>query len=239
MAEFRVHEDTLENWENSSISELALQLLGTEEPATPRVDEPSRARKAQADDFAAWIDSVYVVVDAEHTFRFDQGRVPSEIQCLRVVRALEDGVDTFLLPYWHSTDRRPGVAHVVPLEGIEVDSVSYLGDGYFITTVRFPRPLMQGEEHRFTWKVAIESTVEPKPFSVQIPLTYTERLAVRVQFQNDSRPQRVWRVDALPPLALPGEYSEDRAIEIDRLAYTEARFTDVEKRLAYGVGWEW
>ena len=103
--------------------------------------------------------------------------------------------------------------------------------------VRLPRPLRTGEHHEYGVRFSALTRTEMRPYYVLTPLQPCARFAVRVRFDLNAPPAKIWKVDGVPPRALDDFVPLADLLDVDRLGEVALAFSHLQQGLSYGVQW--
>jgi len=103
--------------------------------------------------------------------------------------------------------------------------------------VRLPAPLRAGDRHEYGVRFAAFPRALMRPYYVLTPLQPCTSFSVRVRFGAGSAPERIWRVDGIPPRALDDYEPADGVLAADRLGEVALDFSRLQQGLSYGVRW--
>jgi hypothetical protein len=102
--------------------------------------------------------------------------------------------------------------------------------------VRLPTPLRAGEKHEYGVRFAAFPRALMPPYYVLTPLQPCEQFTMRVRFGADV-PDRIWRVDGIPPRAIDDVEPVEGLLTPDRLGEVSLVFTRLHQGLSYGLRW--
>jgi len=103
--------------------------------------------------------------------------------------------------------------------------------------VRLPKPLSAGDRHEYGVRFAAYPRALMRPYYVLTPLQPCAAFSVRVRFGAAAAPERIWRVDGIPPRALDDYEPSDGELVADRLGEVTLDFARLQQGLSYGVRW--
>lgn len=208
--------DTVENWENRALDELALRLTVAPVP----------------EDFATR--NAYMLRRLDMEQIVDRGF--SKVVMKRDVVALRDGLDTF--KYGTAT---PDIARIVRIDGAEIVDHQVNRDGQMFT-VGFPRVLKQGESIQFDLHEVYQwdYEAEAETFVGQTFTLPTQRFRLRVGF-NTKLPGIIWSYRNLQsPTERPGKPTPESRIRPKRsVKSVSADLRVLHSGLASGIAWRW
>jgi hypothetical protein len=103
--------------------------------------------------------------------------------------------------------------------------------------VRLPNPLRSGDRHEYGVRFSAFPRASMRPYYVLTPLQPCTSFAVRVRFDPTSIPEKVWRVNGVPPRALDDFEPNTDLLTTDRLGEVALEFSRLQQGLSYGVQW--
>jgi hypothetical protein len=122
------------------------------------------------------------------------------------------------------------------LYGGEITSSELVTPSHRKFAVRLPKTLSAGERHEY----GVRFTAFPRklmpPYYVLTPLQPCERFTVRVRFGPEV-PDRVWRLNGIPPRAIDDFERPDELLTPDRLGEVSLEFLRLHQGLSYGMRW--
>lgn len=109
---------------------------------------------------------------------------------------------------------------------------------YFRYFVQLPHPLNWGERHRIGTRMTIPSGQLMYPRYVYRPLRDCDSFELRIKFDPQKLPRRIWQVAAIPSAMLNDFTVETRFATPDRFGELAFEFHSLRPGLSYGVKWE-
>ncbi|WP_045877686.1 hypothetical protein [Pseudofrankia sp. DC12] len=212
--------DTVLDWEEQAVHELALRLLSAFYAGAPT---PAQLPIPHGGYLLSSLEVVCVIQDR----RFVESRQA------RTVISLVDGAPHFTYGTYSPTE-------LSQIEGGTL-ALSKRMPGGVLHRIDFPEPLRRGQMHRFSFREKVPEA-EPEPvgdqdFSGQSFESPTLRYRVLVHFIGD-QPVVVWGYDKLTRIERPGEPNDGILLKpID--GRVSAEFADLYGGLCAGVAWRW
>ncbi|SFW88054.1 hypothetical protein [Amycolatopsis australiensis] len=196
------------------------ELLGA--PASPRDRHP----------LAGWY-----VESAKATLRLD--RRPPELQEERRIVAEVDELDelvlSFSVPAEPGSDPAPDITADV-LFGGEIVEARQVSASHAQFVMRLPSPLRLGRRHEYGIRFVPRRTTL-RPYYVMTPLRRCEEFSVRVRFDRDRPPSRVWRLNGVPGRVIDDGAGSGDALTVNRVGEVGLEFHDLHQGLSYGLQW--
>jgi len=209
---------TVREWEDRGIEEVRLYLLATDSRLLPELPRPS-----------------FLILDLEAEYRYKRRRFIESVQTRTVVALLE--ADSFRYGL------RGEELQLLPSRGCtsRVETKTTAGAVYRLT---FPRPLLPGERHTFSFTERRLPSV-PTPaaelvsdFAGQSFEQPAQRFTVRVVF-GEEVPRVVWAYERLTDIERPGQPSRGVNTLNVRCGAATHTFADAAGGLRYGAAWTW
>lgn len=164
---------------------------------------------------------------------------PPELVEERVIVAATDHLDEIELRL--SAPATPGdAAHPITatiVYGGEIVQEDRVASSHGRFVVRLPRPLRAGDHHEYGVRFSALSRKDMRPYYVLTPLRPCARFTVRVRFDPDAPPAKIWKVDGVPPRALDDFVPRADLLDPDRLGEVRLEFSRLQQGLSYGVQW--
>ena len=178
----------------------------------------------------------WTFVSLDLTYRLE-GRAVRETEQVCVVRAVEDGVDTYrAIYYWAEGEGPP--AHLVMYEGgTLIADTQTLQPGLRVATIRLPHPLAAGELHRLRYDIQYAGDEDSEPICAVHIVWPVDHLTVRVAFDTAALPDAAWRVEGLPPDGAGADAAVP--LHVDPSGYVDATFSRPAISRLHGIRWAW
>lgn len=215
--------DTVRDWEDEAIDELALRLLTAFYAGAPTPDKLPIPHGG----FLIRSMTVLTVMRDRRFF---------ESQQTRELISLVDGARGFIYGTYSPTVLSDPQHCTVRLSKTTPNGVLH--------EVMFPKPLQRGQRHMFSFRERVpDEAMEPEPpladFAGQTFESPTLRYRQEVAFLGE-RPAVVWSYDKLSRIERPGEPSEDNTIPLEGDSrIVAAQFYELYGGLCAGVAWRW
>ncbi|MDX8029373.1 hypothetical protein SK803_04085 [Lentzea sp. BCCO 10_0856] len=160
-----------------------------------------------------------------------------EERCIVATRELSV-VDTSISVPRHVEDALvPHGIDVSLLFGGELVVVKRSSESQFRYVVDLAAPIPPGGTHVYAIRVRIPRGQMMAPHFVQIPLRKTESFTLWVRFGRDRVPERIWKLDGLPPASVYEKVSPGEVVVPDRLGDLSLHFQNVRVGHTYGIRW--
>lgn len=121
--------------------------------------------------------------------------------------------------------------------GGEIVSEERVASSHSKFVVRLPNALRPGDQHEYGVRFSAYSRAKMRPYYVLTPLQPCAAFAVRVRFGTAAVPDKIWRVDGVPPRALDDFLPTADLLDADRLGEVALEFSRLQQGLSYGVQW--
>lgn len=121
--------------------------------------------------------------------------------------------------------------------GGEIVERERVSSGHSRFVVRLPKPLRLGQRHEYSIQFRARSRAALRPYYVLTPLRRCESFSVRVRFGVDALPERIWRVNGLPPRAIDDFVPVDDPLVVDSVGDVRLDFYTLQQGLSYGLQW--
>jgi hypothetical protein len=155
----------------------------------------------------------------------------------RVIVADADGLEEIDIRLSAPGSDSAGPVDATMLYGGEITHAERIAPGHSKFVLRLPAPLRAGVRHEYGVRfVASCGRARMPPYYVLTPLQPCAKFAVRVRFGDDA-PERIWRIDGVPPRAIDDFEPEDGRLTADRLGEISLEFSGLHQGLSYGVRW--
>ena len=102
--------------------------------------------------------------------------------------------------------------------------------------LQLPRPLDEGEEHEFSFRIRLKQPFEP--YYVCTPRYPCERFDLTIRFAPDRLPKQMWLLDNELPLAVADPWPHRKPLRVDQVGEVRVEFRDLEPNRSSGIGWE-
>jgi hypothetical protein len=241
LAALGLHEEAAGEFLDRRISWLASVLDRDPRTARRRIDlafrrldellgDPGRGREPHP--LAGWY-----VESMKAMLRLD--RDPPELQEERRIVAEVDELDelvlSFSVPAEPGSDPVPDITADV-LFGGEIVEARQVSASHAQFVMRLPSPLRLGQRHEYGIRFAPRRTVL-RPYYVLTPLRRCEKFSVRVRFDREDQPARVWRLNGVPGRVIDDGVDSGDAVTINRVGEVGLEFHELHQGLGYGLQW--
>jgi hypothetical protein len=109
---------------------------------------------------------------------------------------------------------------------------------HFRYVIQLPRAYAEGEAHEYAVRLTLPPGQPMAPHYVLQPLLPVRAFDVRVRFDPERVPARIWRLDGVAPRMVDGEHDEREPVSPDRFGELRLTFHHLRQGFAYGLGWE-
>jgi hypothetical protein len=110
---------------------------------------------------------------------------------------------------------------------------------HFRYTIELPHGFRQGETHEYGIRFRIPPRQAMAPHYALVPLLTVKSLDLRIRFDPDRPPARIWRFDGAAPRMIDNPPSKvDSILHPDRLGEVHLSFRSLRQGFGYGVRWE-
>lgn len=214
--------NTVLEWENSAIAELALILLTA-----------YYAGSATPTDLI--IPHGGFLIEALHVVTVYRDRRFVESHQTRRLLSLVDGAAGFRYGTYSPSE-------LSSVSGATTDPAEQ-HDGGTMHTLRFPKPLQRGQVHSFGFRervpeTAVEATPPTADFSGQSFESPTLRYRNELCFLGEA-PLTLWTYDKLSRIERPSEPTADNRVQLHGRSVLSVDFTELYGGLCSGVAWRW
>lgn len=185
----------------------------------------------------------YLVEEIEGTWRFE-GRYPRQMLEVWTIRALRDGLSTFLLmnQYLHLGTRLGGVEISVGGQAY-LENINETPDGTYAIVAGFP-PVAVNQLVRIRLGIRFQGDIpgcQVYGFCAGQP---ARRLSVAIEFDPDNMPAGVWRLNGIRPNLPAWKIVDEVRTEpadaaVSKVGYCQEAFTDMVADRTYGLAWMW
>jgi len=183
----------------------------------------------------------------DHPFEFDsyhmvftlRGRAGVECTTYRVLRALQDGIDSYPSVGWYFSD--PGSpVEIDALANCRVTGLTRRPDGGVAAKLKLPHPLRKGESCFFASRIRYASEVEAnRVITHEVRSRRVRRLTIGVQFDVAALPEPIWRFSGDTLNTEPPASGSDAFLAVSELGYVEHIFENCEHGRKIGLQWNW
>jgi hypothetical protein len=163
----------------------------------------------------------------------------------RTIVARHDGLRRiairFSLPRPHGSYAGFAVSDIAVMadvqQGARIESKEREGEAHFRFVLTLPRALGQGDQHTYTMVFRIPESQPVRPHYAFVPLTPCDEFQLRVRFDPEHPPRKVWRFQRLPPRVLNDRLVPGESLPLDEAGEVVLDFSQPEIGFGYGVGW--
>jgi hypothetical protein len=168
------------------------------------------------------------------------GRIGIECTTYRVIRALENGVDSYKAVLWYYSDPKANV-EILPVANCRVGTIRPLDRGGYEATLELPHALRKGETCFFASKVLFHSTHESaRIVSHEVRCQAVNRLTIGIQFDTAAPPSAVWHYTGGPKVGMTRPSNEPRDfLTVSSLGFVSHEFSRCRNGHRYGIQWDW
>jgi transcriptional regulator with XRE-family HTH domain len=110
-------------------------------------------------------------------------------------------------------------------------------ESYFRNVIVLPRPLRQGEEHKYALRLRIPPGQRMAPHYVHVPFRRSDHFDLRVRFSPQHPPQTVWVLRAAPTAVIYEREPAGETVRPDRFGEVQVSFSELRLGLGYGLCW--
>ncbi|MEU7785085.1 hypothetical protein [Amycolatopsis sp. NPDC049159] len=166
-------------------------------------------------------------------------RDPPDLQEERRIVAEVDELDELVLSFSAPAD--PGLDPVPAITadvlfGGEIVEARQVSASHAQFVMRLPSPLRLGQRHEYGIRFAPQRT-SLRPYYVMTPLRRCEKFSVRVRFDRDGPPSKVWRLNGVPGRVIDDGTDSGDALTVNSLGEVGLEFHDLHQGLSYGLQW--
>jgi len=111
-------------------------------------------------------------------------------------------------------------------------------ESYFRNIIALAQPLMLGERHKYRLRLRVPPGQPMAPHYVYMPFHRTDHYELRVRFDPQHLPKKIWRICGTPPVVLYEDHPEGAALTPDRFGEIRVEFDDLRLGLGYGIHWQ-
>jgi DNA-binding XRE family transcriptional regulator len=159
----------------------------------------------------------------------------------RVIVATVDGVRelaTSISAPRHRDDPAPG--HTLNAELIYGGSLRLSdqpSESYFRNVIALAKPLKAGQRHRYRLGLRIPPGQRMAPHYVYMPFQRTDHFELRVRFDPERLPERIWALSGTPPVVIYEDPPDGAVLTPDRFGEIRVEFHGLRIGFGYGVRW--
>jgi hypothetical protein len=159
----------------------------------------------------------------------------------RVVVATVDGIRelaTSISVPRHRDD--PAPEHALDAELIYGGSLRLSdqpSESYFRNIIALAKPLKEGQRHRYRLCLRIPPGQRMAPHYVYMPFQRTDHFELRVRFDPERLPARIWALSGTPPVVIYEDPPDGAVLAPDRFGEIRVEFHGLRIGLGYGVRW--
>lgn len=158
--------------------------------------------------------------------------IPTQHRSVQVLRALEDGLDRY--PYRFDTST---IATVEVLNGGNASPVYQATDDLHGVDILLPAALKRGDTATLEYATTFAYDEPPAPLFRRAANHRIENLSMRVEFDHDKLPRRVW-------WAVWADYAEDSQVLVQEKVHlapdaSVSRHVDALEQTVAGFHWQW
>lgn len=188
-------------------------------------------------------DKGWYVSRLESLLRLD--RATPELIERRTIVARHDGLRRiavrFSLPRPHGSYAGFAVSDIAVLadvqQGARIESWDREGEAHFRFVLTLPKPLRQGEQHTYIMVFRTPESQPLRPHYAFVPLIPCNEFQLRVRFNPDAPPRKVWRFQRVAPRVLADRLMPGESLPLDEAGEVVLEFSQPETGFGYGVGW--
>lgn len=159
----------------------------------------------------------------------------------RIIVATKDGLDEVAVSW-----SVPKAAALPEGARVEADLI-YGGDlvrseelstpTYWTGRIRLPRPLRAGEQHEYHVRVTTVARRYFRPYYVLSPYRRCDEFDLRVKFDPQDLPERIWRLGGVPHRMVDEGLPRDPEVRVDSVGEVMLQFSNLRQGLSYGLQW--
>lgn len=215
--------NTVLEWENSAIEELALVLITSYYAGS---DTPS----------GLIIPHGGFLIERLHVVTVIRDRDFFESHQTRTIISLVDGAAGFRYGTYSPTE----LSHV---DGATADSPDQHAGGT-MHTLRFPRELKRGEPWTFSFRERVPDGTPDGAAEADVHFSGQTFESPTLEYLNEicflgRTPAVIWTYDKLSRIERPGSATSDNRIQLSRRATASVEFSELYGGLCSGVAWRW
>jgi hypothetical protein len=160
----------------------------------------------------------------------------------REIVAEWDGLDEIMLAWsLRATDSPAGSLTDLglrPLYGGQLAQPEEASGSRMQVALRLPRPLRATERHEYGVLTRLPSTVAMQRHYAYTPATRCDHFHLRVRFDAERAPERIWRVADAFHRDLDERTTEGESLQLDRCGDLELEFEELLPGHGYGLQWD-
>jgi len=111
-------------------------------------------------------------------------------------------------------------------------------ESYFRNVIALAQPLEPGEHHEYRLRLRVPSGQPMAPHYVYMPFQRTDHFALRVRFDPERIPTKIWALSGTPPVVIYKDGPDGAILKPDRFGEICVEFRDLRLGLGYGVHWQ-
>ncbi|MBB4930404.1 transcriptional regulator with XRE-family HTH domain [Lipingzhangella halophila] len=184
----------------------------------------------------------YKVRESEAYYRVDERGVITEVDVIRVIRAVQPGVSLISVAHNYHYDAEVGVLSLEPGIGCSLAALRETGFGYLYAVLRLDRELNpdDGDAYSLSYRVHVSSSVPARPLLRYQARAGNDRYALRVLFTPPVLPQEVWWFSERDVFAteMPAPAQSERIFPANPSGFYFRDFTRIDN-LHTGIAWRW
>jgi hypothetical protein len=159
---------------------------------------------------------------------------------IRDIKVTKNGVATlcesFSVPQLPGGPDDPKI-EVEPVEGCRDLQIDRYSASAWLLTMHLPRVLEIGDTHRVGVSVTMPSRDFIRKYNALMPVRRTRSFRASVRFENSDEAVNLWRYDGVPQTVIEDGQPTARRLTLDDDNTVTADWPNVERGLAYGIGW--
>lgn len=108
---------------------------------------------------------------------------------------------------------------------------------YWSGRIQLPKPLRVAEQHEYQVRVTGPERRYFRPYYVVSPYRRFDEFELRVKFDVEQLPKRVWRVNGMPYRLVDEALPRSTDVDVDSVGEVHLQFGNLRQGLSYGVQW--
>ncbi len=219
----------------------------------PALAHMLRERLSQLNATSGWLEYAAGYTPSEeeivsYPFKFERyhmlfslvKRVGIECTTYRILRALEDGVDSYKATAWYYSDPEAAV-EVIPIANCQVTAIEPLDSGGAAAILELPHKLRRGETCFFASKVVYHSSRETtRIVSHEVRSQSVDKLTIGIQFDTSSPPFSIWHYSGNGDVGVKRPHpGSTEFLSMSELGFVSHEFRACENGRRYGIQWDW
>ena len=164
---------------------------------------------------------------------------PPQLTETRTIVAAVDDLDELEIqvsaPPGDPSSSAPEVSATMGYGGEIVHAETYPGFSSFL--VRLPRPLAVAEAYEYQIQFTLSPGSMIRPYYVLTPYRRCDQFGLRVRFDQERRPSRIWRLDGEPVRKADNFIPTSNPMIPDSIGEITHLFTGMRLGVSYGVQW--